>query len=98
MDQKVANILFIFLGTFVLAVHAGMFFFSKNLFNLMMSVYIIAYIIAMLVFTYKKKECSGSTERDTILYVSMFLLGLELLVLLLSLYLLMKPAAPYSTF
>lgn len=94
MDTKVTNVLFILTGAVLLAVHAGLFFYSKNVFNAIMALYIISYIIITLVFAYKKKECSTSTERDAIFYISMFIIGMELMVFVVSLTKSLKPATP----
>lgn len=94
MDTKVTNMLFILTGAVLLAVHAGLFFYSKNVFNAVMALYIISYTIITLVFSYKKKECSTTTERDAIFYISMFIIGMELMVFVASMIMSFQPSTP----
>lgn len=84
MSNKVWNLVIIFVGMIVLIIHVLLFSFNKDVFNIIISLYIIAFTILFLVFLNKKKAYTSSTEYNFLSYTSLFVLGLEVLILALS--------------
>ena len=64
------------LGVVVLAVHSLLFFFSKDIFNIIMSLYVIAFAIIFMVFMQKKKTYMTTTEYNFLSYTCFFMIGL----------------------
>lgn len=84
LGNQLSNVFMIFGGLIVVIVHLILYFFSKDVFNIIMSIYIIAFAIIFLVFLQKKKRYTTNKEYIVLSYISLFVIGLEILVLVLS--------------
>lgn len=86
MDSNIKNMIFIVVGIIILGTHFGLFAYNRNLFNAVLGLYMMVYIIMAVVLTYKKKDCTDDTEKNVIFYTSMFLLLIEAVVVGVSFY------------
>lgn len=84
MESKVWNLVIIFVGMIVIIIHVLLYAFNKDVFNIIISMYIIAFSIMFLVFLNKKKAYTSSTEYNFLAYACLFVLVIEVLVLALS--------------
>lgn len=96
VTPQVFVIVFTSVAFVMLGIHGAVFFVNNNVFNVLMSMYVLGFIVTVLVLTYKKKECTAQKERDTILYISLFLIMMELLILGVSLYRTLAARPSYS--
>lgn len=83
-SKQLLNILLIFAWVLAICIHVGLYLFSKDAFNIIMSIYIIAFAIIFLVFLQKKKNYTTDTEFSVLTYMSMFVILLEIIILVLS--------------
>lgn len=81
LNNKIWNLVVIFAGMGILAVHLLLYSFSKDVFNIIISLYIIAFTILFLIFLQKKKKYTTETEYNFLTYTCMFVLLLELMIL-----------------
>lgn len=86
MDTNIKNMIFITVGIIILGSHLGLFAYNRNLFNAVLGLYMMVYIIMAVVLTYKKKDCTDDKEKNVIFYTSMFLLLIEVVVVGVSFY------------
>ena len=84
LRNQLSNVFMIVGGLIVLIVHLVLYVFSKDVFNIIMSIYIIAFAIIFLVFLQKKKLYTSDNEYTVLSYISFFVIGIELMVLILS--------------
>lgn len=84
LGNQLGNVFMIFGGLLVLVVHLILYFFSKDVFNIIMSIYIIAFAIIFLVFLQKKKNYTTNNEYTVLSYISFFVIGIEIMILILS--------------
>lgn len=82
--KQLINILLIFAWVLAIGIHIGLYFFSKDVFNIIMSIYIIAFAVIFIVFLQKKKNYTTDTEFSVITYMSMFVILLEIIILVIS--------------
>ena len=83
-SKQLLNILLVFAWVLAICIHIGLYFFSKDVFNIIMSVYIIAFAIIFIVFLQKKKNYTTDTEFNVLTYMSMFVILLEIIILVIS--------------
>lgn len=82
--SQMSNVLMIFCSIIVVAVHLVLYIYSKDVFNIVLGFYIIGFAVIFLVYLQKKKEYETSKEYTVLSYISFFVIGLELMVLILS--------------
>ena len=97
------NIAIIFIGIFVMMMHILLYVFNKDVFNIIISLYVISFSIMFIVFINKKKKVTSNTEYVFLIYVSMFVICIELIVFILSLVSLFKgmkkiPSYKYNSY
>jgi asparagine N-glycosylation enzyme membrane subunit Stt3 len=86
IDSKVWNLVIIFVGMIVMGIHLALYAYNKHVFNTIVSLYALAFAIVFLVFLYKKKDCMTSLEFNFLVYMSLFVILIEIVVLALTLY------------
>ena len=82
--KQLLNILMVFAWVLAICIHIGLYFLSKDVFNITMSIYIIAFAVIFLVFLQKKKKYTTDTEFNILTYMSMFVILLEIIILVIS--------------
>lgn len=97
------NIAIIFIGIFVMMMHILLYVFNKDVFNIIISLYVVSFSIMFLVFINKKKKVTSNTEYVFLTYVSMFVICIEIIVLILSVVSLFKgmkkiPSYKYNSY
>jgi hypothetical protein len=70
----------------VLVIHLLLYVYSKDAFNIIISLYVIAFTILFIVFLQKKKSFTSDAEYNFIVYTCLFILCLEVMVLFVSLF------------
>lgn len=85
-NSKLWNFIVIVVGMLVLAIHVGLYAFNKHVFNTVICLYIIAFAIIFLVFLNKKKDCMSDMEFNVLVYISLFVLLIEIVVLCIALF------------
>lgn len=84
LSTQMKNVLIIFCSIIILGIHLVMFIYSKDLFNIIMSFYIIGFAIIFVVYLQKKKQYMTSKEYSILSYISLFIIGLEVMVMIIS--------------
>jgi hypothetical protein len=88
--KQMTSIILVFAWVLTIGIHIGLYFFNKDVFNIIMSIYIIAFAVIFLVFLQKKKNYTTDTEFNMLTYMSMFVIILEIIVLVMSVVSLMN--------
>jgi len=83
-DNKLWNMLILFIGMFLLIIHLLLHWLNNNLLFLLLSIYVIAYTVLMTVWLQKKRNCMSSREYNVLSYVNMFMLVIGVLVVFLA--------------
>lgn len=83
-DNKLWNMLILFIGMFLLVIHLVLHWLNNNLLFLLLSIYVIAYTVLMTVWLQKKRNCMSSREYNVLSYVNMFMLVIGVLVVFLA--------------
>lgn len=85
-DNKLWNMLIIFIGMFLLVIHLVLHWLNNNMLFLLLSIYIIAYTVLMTVWLQKKRNCMTPREYNILSYVNMFMLIIGVLVVFLAIF------------
>lgn len=96
LNSKIWTAVFVFIGVIMLGLHVGLFFYNKDIFNIVVSAYIIAYAIIFLVYIQKKKQYQTNQEYNFLTYTSLFVLCLEIIILIISLVSYFNKPGSYS--
>lgn len=89
-DNKLWNMLIIFIGMILLVVHLVLHWLNSNMLFLLLSIYIIAYTVLMTVWLQKKRNCMTPREYNILSYVNLFMLVIGVLVVFLSIFTMMN--------
>lgn len=86
LNNKVWNVVIIFVGMIVLVIHLLLYSYSKDVFNVIISLYVIAFAILFIVFLQKKKKFTSDAEYNFLTYTCLFVLCIEVMVLFVSIF------------
>lgn len=89
-DNKLWNMLIIFIGMILLVVHLVLHWLNNNMLFLLLSIYIIAYAVLMTVWLQKKRNCMTPREFNVLSYVNLFMLVIGVLVVFLAIFTMMN--------
>jgi uncharacterized membrane protein len=85
-DDRVANMIVIFVGLIIMIIHIGAFVYNSALLFALLSIYMITYSIVMAVWLNKKKTTMTSREYNVLSYFSMFITVVGILGLIVSVW------------
>ena len=85
-DNRVSNMIVIFIGLIVMIIHIGAFAYNSSLLFALISIYMITYSIIMSVWLTRKKTTMTSKEYNVLSYFSLFVTVIGILGLLVSIW------------
>jgi hypothetical protein len=85
IDQtgSVTNIMLVLVGTLVVSIHVMLAFAMKGAFGLLVGFYVIGFCSMALSFIKKKKVCISSTENDIAIYLTWFVIAMQVILLIM---------------
>lgn len=90
VNTGIKNMIIIIFGVVIILLHVWLLIANKSMFLVLISIYTVIYTILIIVFNYKKRSTSTNREYSFILYLSMFILAMEISLLIFSLSSLLK--------
>lgn len=85
-DDRVANMIVMFVGLIIMIIHIGAFAYNSWLLFALLSIYMITYSIVMSVWLNKKKSTMTNGEYNVLSYFSMFVTVIGILGLIVSVW------------
>lgn len=88
--QQTSNIMLVLAGTMVVSIHFVLAMTTSYVYGILATVYVIGYVMVALSFIKKKRACMTQTEYDTAFYMSAFIISVQVITLILTLYFMMR--------
>lgn len=88
--SKLTLVLYGFLAAIIFGIHIFLLLKSQLLFNLLITCYIIAYCLTVVIITNKYKATYSNADFSAITYYSFFTMFLQVFIIILSFFLLLK--------
>lgn len=94
--QQTSNIMLVLAGTMVISIHFVLAMTVSFVYGVLAIVYVVGYVMVALSFIKKKKACMTQTEYDTAFYMSAFILSIQVITLILTLYFMVRSESGYN--
>lgn len=82
--SNLQNVLVIFVGTILIMLHCFLLVINKHVFNVVVCCYAIGLATLLLIYINKKRKIMTNGEYNTMFYLTFFIMGLEILALIVS--------------
>ena len=95
MIEQLKTMLMLLLGALILGTHVLIFKLNQYMFTVIMCIYIIGYTILVIVFMYKNKSCYSTTDTNILLNMSIYTIFLEIFLIILYIFFMIKNTKKY---